>query len=332
MLIEDSGIGISAEDQKRLFSPFVQASNSLQAARSGSGLGLVISRNLCEMMGGTLGLDSDLGQGTRVKINIQLPLLTSVTTALATPEAAAATCVLSVLVVDDHPVNRLLMCWQLSELGHRTVDVGDGEQGLDRWRTQAFDVVITDCNMPRRNGYELARTIRDEEVASGRRPCLILGFTANAQVEERLRCLDAGMDGCLFKPIRLHDLAEALKGAHRCERHEDEPPSAEPVEIDLSALEQMAGADHSLIERLRKEVGNSLRDDLQALDQTHVGDRNGLRELAHRIRGGAQMVGAARVVAACADLDTACRDGDNAFIERAIGKLRDAMHGLARCL
>ena len=330
--IEDNGIGISGEDQKRLFSPFVQASNSLQAARSGSGLGLVISRNLCEMMGGTLGLDSDLGQGTRVKINIQLPLLTSVTTALATPEAAAATCVLSVLVVDDHPVNRLLMCWQLSELGHRTVDVGDGEQGLDRWRTQAFDVVITDCNMPRRNGYELAQAIRNEEAASGRRPCLILGFTANAQVEERLRCLDAGMDGCLFKPIRLHDLAEALKGAHRCERHEDEPPSAEPVEIDLSALEQMAGADHSLIERLRKEVGNSLRDDLQALDQTRVGDRNGLRELAHRIRGGAQMVGAARVVAACADLDTACRDGENAFIERAIDKLREAMHGLARCL
>ncbi|ETF09161.1 transporter substrate-binding domain-containing protein [Pseudomonas moraviensis] len=330
--IEDNGIGISDEDQKRLFSPFVQASNSLQAARSGSGLGLVISRNLCEMMGGTLSLDSDLGQGTRVEMNLSLPLLTAVTTTLATPEAAAATCVLSVLVVDDHPVNRLLMCWQLSELGHRTVDVGDGEQGLDRWRTQAFDVVITDCNMPRRNGYELARTIRDEEAASSRRPCLILGFTANAQVEERLRCLDAGMDGCLFKPIRLHDLAEALKGAHRCERHEDEPPSAEPVEIDLSALEQMAGADHSLIERLRKEVGNSLRDDLQALDQTRVGDRNGLRELAHRIRGGAQMVGAARVVAACADLDTACRDGENAFIERAIDRLREAMHGLARCL
>ena len=333
VLIEDNGIGISGEDQKRLFSPFVQASNSLQAARSGSGLGLVISRNLCEMMGGTLGLDSDLGQGTRVEMNLSLPLLTAVTTTLATPEAAAATCVLSVLVVDDHPVNRLLMCWQLSELGHRTVDVGDGEQGLDRWRNQAFDVVITDCNMPRRNGYELARTIRDEEASSGRRPCLILGFTANAQVEERLRCLDAGMDGCLFKPIRLHDLAEALKGAHRCERHEeDEPPGAEPVEIDLSALEQMAGPDQSLIERLREEVGNSLRDDLQALDQIHVGDRNGLRELAHRIRGGAQMVGAARVVAACADLDTACRDGENAFIERAIGKLREAMHGLARCL
>ncbi|UEB97759.1 transporter substrate-binding domain-containing protein [Pseudomonas sp. HN2] len=332
VLIEDSGIGISAADQKRLFNPFVQAGNSPQAARSGSGLGLVISRNLCEMMGGTLRLDSDPGQGTRVEINLQLPLLTAMATTAATPDAAAATCVLNVLVVDDHPVNRLLMCWQLSELGHRTVDVGDGEQGLDRWRTQAFDVLITDCNMPRRNGYELAQAIRDEEAATGRRRCLILGFTANAQIEERLRCLDAGMDGCLFKPIRLHDLAQALSGAHSCEPHKDHPPAAEPVEIDLSALEQMAGADHSLIERLRKEVGNSLRDDLQALDQLQASDREDLRELAHRIRGGAQMVGAARVVAACVELETACRDRDNGVIDRTIDRLREAMHSLARCL
>ncbi|WP_130911613.1 transporter substrate-binding domain-containing protein [Pseudomonas sp. Sample_9] len=330
--IEDSGIGISVEDQKLLFSPFVQASNSSQTARSGSGLGLVISRNLCDMMGGTLRLDSDLGQGTRVEVHLQLPLLTAMTTTAATPDVTPAACVLNVLVVDDHPVNRLLMCWQLSELGHRTTDVGDGDEGLQRWRAQAFDVVITDCNMPRRNGYELARTIRDEEAASGRAPCLILGFTANAQVEERLRCLDAGMDDCLFKPIRLRDLAQALTGAQPCAPHEDEPPGAEPVEIDLSALEQMAGADHSLIERLRKEVGNSLRDDLQALDRLQASDRADLRELAHRIRGGAQMVGAARVVAACADLDTACRDSDSAVIDRAIGKLREAMHGLARCL
>ena len=332
VLIEDSGIGISVEDQKRLFSPFVQASNSLQTARSGSGLGLVISRNLCDMMGGTLRLDSDLGQGTRVEIHLQLPLLTATTTTPATPDAAPATCALNVLVVDDHPVNRLLMCWQLSELGHRTVDVGDGEQGLDRWRTQAFDVVITDCNMPRRNGYELARSIRDEEAVTGRRPCLILGFTANAQIEERLRCLDAGMDGCLFKPIRLHDLAEALNGARSCEPHDDQQPGTEPVEIDLSALEQMAGADRSLIERLRKEVGKSLRDDLRALDQLPNADRNGLRELAHHIKGGAQMVGAARVVAACAELERACRDSKHAGVKRAIDKLREAMRGLADCL
>ena len=177
--------------------------------------------------------------------------------------------------------------------------------------------------------FRSARTIRDEEAASGRRPCLILGFTANAQVEERLRCLDAGMDGCLFKPIRLHDLAKALNGARHCEPHEDESPG---VELDLSALEQMVGADHSLIERLRKEVGNSLRDDLQALDHLQAGDREGLRELTHRIRGGAQMVGAEQIVAACAALETVCRDRESAVVDRAIDELRKAMHGLARSL
>ncbi|HWH88592.1 MAG TPA: transporter substrate-binding domain-containing protein [Pseudomonas sp.] len=332
VLIEDSGIGISVEDRQRLFSPFVQASHNPQAARSGSGLGLVISRNLCEMMGGTLQLDSEPGQGTRVEINLPLPLLSA---ALETPPIPAmehAPRVLNVLVVDDHPVNRLLMCWQLSELGHRTVDVGDGDQGLERWRTQAFDVVITDCNMPRRNGYDLARGIRGEEAASARKPCLILGFTANAQVEERLRCLDAGMDGCLFKPIRLHDLAEALNAADSREPHEDQQPAAAPVEIDLSALQQMAGADRSLIERLRKEVGNSLRDDLQSLDNLHSDDLHALRALAHHIKGGAQMVGAARVIAACSDLDKACCEDQLEAVESAIDALREAMLGLAQRL
>ncbi|MBV4487225.1 transporter substrate-binding domain-containing protein [Pseudomonas sp. SWRI153] len=331
VLIEDSGIGISVEDRQRLFSPFVQASNP-QAARSGSGLGLVISRNLCEMMGATLCLDSEPGQGTRVEINLQLPLLAVVLSAPTTLDEAPPTSVLSVLVVDDHPVNRLLMCWQLSELGHRTVDVGDGEQGLERWQAQVFDVVITDCNMPRRNGYELARAIRDEEASTARKPCLILGFTANAQVEERLRCLDAGMDHCLFKPILLHDLVEALRAAHPGEPNEDQQPAAEPVEIDLSTLQQMAGADRLLMERLRKEVGASLRDDLLSLDQLQIDDRNGLNGLAHHIKGGAQMVGAARVVAACTDLEKACREGEVIAVESAIDALREAMLGLAQRL
>ena len=210
-------------------------------------------------------------------------------------------CSLSVLVVDDHPVNRLLLCWQLSELGHRTIAAEDGHEGLERWLAQPFDVVITDCNMPRRNGYELARAIRDEEAASDRAPSLLIGFTANAQVEEKVRCIDAGMDECLFKPIRLHDLQQALTGASQCDSGVEPVEGTTLTEIDLSALEQMAGNDHSMIDRLRAEVLRSLHHDLQRLDDlNHEHDSDGLRELAHHIKGGAQMVGAARVVSACA--------------------------------
>ncbi|WP_338801319.1 transporter substrate-binding domain-containing protein [Pseudomonas sp. RSB 5.4] len=334
VVIEDSGIGISADDLQRLFSPFVQAGNHGQSARSGSGLGLVISRNLCEMMGGTLHLDSEPGLGTRVDINLQLPLLAALAPEAASPEVADTPArSLSVLVVDDHPVNRLLLCWQLSELGHRTVDIEDGEQGLQRWRAQAFDVLITDCNMPQRNGYELARTIRDEEAASGRARCLILGFTANAQVEERVRCLEAGMDDCLFKPIRLHDLQQALKAASHGESDHLPTPALTLTEIDLSALEQMAGDDHSVMQRLREQVLRSLQDDLQRLDAARQPqDLDGLRTLAHHIKGGAQMVGAARVAAACADLEQACRDAETLAVHRSADALRTAMLGLAQHL
>jgi two-component system sensor histidine kinase EvgS len=333
VLIEDSGVGISPDDRQRLFSPFVQASNHLQSARSGSGLGLVISRSLCEMMGGTLRLDSAPGEGTRVEVSLELPLLAALAQAPTSATKVAATCSLSVLVVDDHPVNRLLLCWQLSELGHQTVDTENGDEGLQRWRNQAFDVVITDCNMPRRNGYQLARAIREEEVLSGRQACLILGFTANAQAEERTRCLNAGMDGCLFKPIRLHDLAQALAAASHCD--EPEAPGEVPAlaEIDLSTLEQMAGDNRALIEQLRKEVLNSLHLDLQRLEALQQEqDRGGLRELAHHIKGGAQMVGAARVVAACIALEQACRKKHAAPLGTACDTLREAMAGLAQRL
>ncbi|MFJ2710380.1 transporter substrate-binding domain-containing protein [Pseudomonas sp. NPDC087346] len=332
VVIEDSGVGISVEDRQRLFSPFVQAGNNPQSARSGSGLGLVISRSLCEMMGGTLRLDSEPGQGTRVEVILELPMLVALVPDTTDPELTTAPQrSLSVLVVDDHPVNRLLLCWQLSDLGHRTVDTGDGESGLAKWQTQRFDVVITDCNMPRRNGYELAREIREEEAANGRARCLILGFTANAQVEEKTRCLAAGMDDCLFKPILLPNLMKALNGVRHSAIPDDTSEALPLKEIDLSALEQLAGADQSMIARLREEVLSSLHHDLQRLDDVGK-DPGGLRDLAHHIKGGAQMVGAARLVSACADLDQACHDAESVVLGEAIKTLRKAMHSLAQHL
>lgn len=332
VFIEDNGVGISAEDRQRLFSPFVQAGNNPQSARSGSGLGLVISRSLCQMMGGALRLDSEPGHGTRVEVSLELPVLVALAPSLTGPELPnVPQRSLSVLVVDDHPVNRLLLCWQLSELGHHTVDTEDGESGLEKWRATPFDVVITDCNMPRLTGYELARAIRDEEAASGRARCLVLGFTANAQVEEKIRCLAAGMDDCLFKPIRLHDLEQALNVASPLASGADASEALSLTVMDLSALEQLAGTNQSLIVRLREEVLSSLRNDLQRLDDVGQ-DTDGLRDLAHHIKGGAQMVGAARLVSACADLDQACRDAETVALGKAITTLREAMHGLAQHL
>ena len=141
------------------------------------------------------------------------------------------------------------------------------------------------------------------------------------------------MDDCLFKPIRLADLALALQGARHSE-NAGEPKQPRPLtELDLSALEQMAGDDHALMQRLREQVLCSLQDDLQRLDVARRPlNPSELRTLAHHIKGGAQMVGAARVVAACADLEQACRDAEIPVVERSVQVLCEAMLSLAQRL
>jgi two-component system sensor histidine kinase EvgS len=331
--VADSGIGISEVDQQRLFSPFVQAGNSQQSGRSGSGLGLVISRTLCEMMGGRLQLGSVLGQGTQVDINLDLIVLQPLTRSeLPASELQVPSRALTILVVDDYPANRLLLSRQLSYLGHRVVEAEDGEQGLAQWHEHEFDLVITDCNMPRVSGYELAGAIRDQERSQGATPTLILGFTANAQPEEKIRCVQAGMDDCLFKPIRLADLSTWLAS-----RFISDTPVAfeQPFssEIDLSGLERYVGADRTLIDELLRDLAVANRGDRDILLQAHVsGDQQTLSVLAHRIKGGALMVRAVSLIECCEQLERACAEGRAALIDEAVDQLQQAMTRLDQSL
>jgi two-component system sensor histidine kinase EvgS len=331
--IEDSGSGISAFDQQRLFSPFVQAGNRQASSRQGSGLGLVISRTLCEMMGGRLQLGSVLGRGTRLDIDIELLALQPLpATEMASSESPARTRPLTILVVDDYPANRLLLSRQLSCLGHQVLLAEDGQQGFEQWREHACDLVVTDCNMPVVSGYELAGAIRDEERFQVGPPTVILGFTANAQPEEKIRCIEAGMDDCLFKPIRLVDLSAWL-----ATRFSSESPglseASSSSEIDLSGLQRFTGTDNELIIQLLHDLAVTNRDDRERLLQEHAsGNYHGLKDLAHRIKGGAQMVRAQALVACCEQLERACGEGDASLIDAAVDQLHHAMTRLDHSL
>ncbi|MFJ4247039.1 transporter substrate-binding domain-containing protein [Pseudomonas sp. NPDC089741] len=334
--VEDTGSGISAEDQQRLFSPFTQASNNTQSARSGSGLGLVISRTLCEMMGGQLRLHSTQGQGTQIEVEMALPTLPALIEVPAeVAEPAVARYALNILVIDDYPANRLLLSQQLSYLGHRVKDAEDGAHGLRAWRNETFDVVITDCNMPIMNGYELAQAIREEEAAKALTPCLILGFTANAQPEEISRCQAVGMDDCLFKPISLKDLNARLAQAtpQPVADIAQAAVAASADDIDLSSLEQLTRGDPASIKSLLGDLASSNDDDMARLLRLFTQhDLPGLADLAHRVKGGARIIKADALIKACEQLETACNGLDADQLTGAVDALQQAMERLAEQL
>lgn len=324
--VKDSGMGISEQDQQRLFEPFAQATHSAQSTRGGAGLGLVISRTLCEMMGGSLQLRSQPGAGTQVEILLHLAtlppeLMPKTVEASIQPTSTP----LNVLVVDDHPANRLLMCQQLEFLGHRYSAAAEGEAGFAAWKHGQFDLVIVDCNMPIMNGYELARLIRQYEQQQPRAVCTLLGFTANAQPEEIQRCKQAGMDDCLFKPLSLTALRQWIERIK---------PIARDPAFSLEGLQLLTGGNPKLDHRLLSELlkSNRLdREQLRALSQCK--DRQSFLDFAHKIKGAARIVHACRLIDSCEALEIACHEvfhpetvaNCTKAIERAMLELEQAL-------
>lgn len=305
LVVEDSGIGIAPEDQARLFQPFSRIEQADQLAE-GTGLGLVICRSLCTMMGGRLALDSEPGRGTRVEVELRLHRLDPVPEPVPTPSPLAGPARrLRVLVVDDHPVNRQILQQQLVFLGHEAEEAADGQDALQRWRARHFDAVATDCHMPRMSGAELTAAIRREEREGVRPRTLVLGLTADAQADEIERGLAAGMDECLAKPIGLAALQRVF-GVGEGELLEAEGPSVTGL-FDLSPLQPLTGGDPLLVRNLLGELMATNGKDLALLGMLlERGDSAGLSELAHRLIGAARVVRAEEVIAACQRLMAAC--------------------------
>ncbi|KAF4561136.1 transporter substrate-binding domain-containing protein [Pseudomonas sp. CES] len=303
--VRDTGIGISPADQARLFNTFVQADGP--RARQGAGLGLVISRTLAELMGGTLNLQSVEGLGTKVQVSLQLPACAAPVQAdQHDPVLETSSGPLNVLVVDDYPANLLLLERQLHTLGHRVTLAENGEIALARWQAARFDLVITDCSMPVMDGHELTRRIRSLEGERGLAACRILGVTANAQAEERARCLASGMDECLFKPIGLRTLKTHLPHAHP----RQQPTARRASGFNLGELRHLTQDDEQLTRNLLQQLSQSVSEDLatlRALPADAPGET--LRALAHRIKGGAKMLKVRTLVKDCEAIEQAHDQG-----------------------
>ncbi|HZB54061.1 MAG TPA: ATP-binding protein, partial [Reyranella sp.] len=296
--VADTGIGMTEEQMARLFQPFAQADSSTTRRYGGTGLGLSIVRRLAELMGGGVRVESKPGKGSTFTVELKLAVARPATARtepqrmLATAGRAAG----AVLAVDDYEVNLEVLRGQLRILGVPLDTAGNGIEALTMWRAKAYALVLSDIHMPDMDGFELTRQIRAEEalmVGGKRTP--IVALTANAMKGEADRCLAAGMDAYLSKPLTLGRLRETI------ERWMSAPPAAaETAEatraadpIDRGVVADMFGNNQPMIDRVIKrfsEAGARLLAEIEAAEESKR-----LAELAHKLKGAARAAGAIRL-------------------------------------
>lgn len=287
--VADTGIGIPAERQARLFQPFVQADNSTNRRYGGSGLGLAICRDLAQLMGGDIGLRSAPGQGTTVWVQLPvqvLPMSAAVDPAPPKPnlETSQVPDGPFLLVVEDHPVNQQAIALQLHTLGYRHEIAADGLAALARLAAGGIDGVLLDCNLPGMDGYEVATRIRAWERETRRTQRLpVLAISAANDDTHRERVFAHDMDGSLSKPLRLAELEDLLALWI---------PSAPPEPAD------------SPQDMLRALFISATQADLLDIEAAvRAGDLREVAHRAHRILGAALMVGATQVAALAGALE-----------------------------
>ena len=305
--VSDSGSGLTPQQKKAVFEPFVQVLPNGTGGR-GTGLGLSICTRLATLLDARLSVDSVPDQGSRFSLQFSAPPTQPDSTPALLTHSIPADQRLNILVVEDHAPNRLLLCQQLEYLGHRVVPCDDGEAAFAEW-TQAdppFDLTITDCNMPRMDGYELTRNMRRSEQSRAVRAHPVFGLTANAQSEIVDACLSAGMTQCLFKPIGIETLA-----AHIGEVSTQIERRARAARTTGGELQKLRVLCPEAYAPLVDELVRTNREDGARLEALVLKNEcQPMMVIAHKIKGGAQLADARQLIDACAQLEALAQGGD----------------------
>ena len=215
LAVRDTGIGISAQSQTRLFDKFVQADSSTTRRFGGTGLGLAISRQLAQAMAGDITVQSAADEGSTFTLSLPLRRLDEDEISLHTPEEGETRPRdLRILVAEDNPTNQAVMRTLLDQAGLEVVLVEDGAQAIAAFRKDGvFDVILMDIQMPGVDGLEATRQIRQLEALAGADPTPIIALTADTMRHQLEACLAAGMDAHVAKPINVAELMRTLAAA-----------------------------------------------------------------------------------------------------------------------
>lgn len=311
--VHDTGIGIAAPDLPRIFDDFVTLDTSYARASEGTGLGLPIARRMAEALGGRIEVQSTPGLGSRFRLMLPLP-----PDELAAPTEADAGQTtrahppLSVLVVEDNPVNRMVLREMLTGDGHRVTEAVDGTEGVALAQADTHDVILMDISMPGLDGVGATRAIR-----AGDGPCRdvpIIALTAHALPSDLDRFAEAGMTATLTKPLTRAALRAILAG--------HAPPPVDPLQAADLALglgpDVMAG----VVARFVAETAAGLAELQAGVARGAMPDD--LARLAHKLAGGAAMFGANRLRGALLALETTGKAGDRARLPAHVAAVEAA--------
>ena len=333
--VRDNGIGMSPEVIAQLFTPFCQADASTARQFGGTGLGLSISQRLVTLMGGQITVQSSTGAGSEFTVTLPLHEVDMAATAIEHPqrrlqlrarapsmdEASASGHL--ILVAEDNETNRDVLREQLRLLGYCAEMAEDGRVALQMWSRGRYALLLTDCQMPHMDGFALTQAIRASEVPGQRLP--IIAITANAMQGEAQRCLQAGIDDYLSKPLRLQELAPVLeKWLPLPKEREGTRVTTEnaPEEIANNAiltvatatfdtwnrhtLSELVGDNNGLHRRLLERfLLNSSQQIMGIASQALAGDVTQAAKVAHMLKSAARSVGALALGELCQQIETA---------------------------
>jgi signal transduction histidine kinase/CHASE1-domain containing sensor protein/CheY-like chemotaxis protein/HPt (histidine-containing phosphotransfer) domain-containing protein len=334
--ITDTGIGIPHEKQVNIFSPFTQADSSVTRKYGGTGLGLTISRQLAEMMGGAIGVESEAGKGSTFWFTAifekqnesQIQKSTIYSTEVKQIEISTARKKnIRILVAEDNFTNQIVAAEMLKKLGFHGVDIAaNGHEALTALHNIAYDLVLMDCHMPEMDGFEATRRIREaqSEVLNPHIP--VIAMTALAMKGDKEHVLDAGMDDYLSKPVELADMAKMLEkwlphnqgNTEVDSMNNDEEAAADIKKPDTSVsvfnkasfLARLMG-DENLVRKIGKMFLDDMPVQIEKLSaDIAAGDSKAAGAQAHKIKGASANVGGEAMRDIASEMERAGNSGD----------------------
>lgn len=366
-MVQDSGIGISEDVIDHLFNAFTQADASIANRFGGSGMGLAICASLVELMQGQIRVESRAGKGSRfhVSLPLRLPVAAPVRSLspLPTPALAANPAAnpateppglpmlgWKVLLAEDHPVNELVMRQMLMKFGCTIEVAHNGNEAVELWQRGSVDLILMDVQMPECNGLmatERIRTLERGGAGNGRAP--IIALTANAMNGDRERCLAAGMDAYLAKPVKMDTLKQAMLEARlaasasstggglqaeaylpqaRSTPAANDGAAALDVEIDFNVESAYADLASDLAQ-LSPVIESDVVARMQEIDAAlQAKDADSARGAAHKLMSTLGFIDGERGVRLCRGLEMAANAGEWNLFARALPLLRDEVQHL----